>query len=165
MTITSQPGIDAGSKPDAQQSRFNRFVAGWLVSPFGVMAGRVVLVRYIGRVSGKPRQLPVNCEPFETGFLIRVGRPETKTWWRNFRSPWPIEIVRKARRIRGTGVVVLGSTGSGQRIAAEYFATHRGAAKRAGLPRVRKGEMPGPEALQAAAATLVFVVVEPESSQ
>ncbi|MGD0018643.1 MAG: hypothetical protein ABSD62_05260 [Candidatus Limnocylindrales bacterium] len=145
-----------------QQSRFNRFMARWLASPFGVLSGRVVLVRYTGRVSGLPRQLPVNCEPFEGGYLIRVGRPEQKSWWRNFTSPWPIEIVRKGRRIPGSAVVVPGTTGRGQRIAADYFATHHGAAKRAGLPKMHKGELPTPEALQAAAATLVFVVVTPE---
>ena len=146
----------------ARQSRFNRFMARWLASPFGVLSGRVVLVRYTGRTSGLPRQLPVNCEPFEGGYLIRVGRPEQKNWWRNFTSPWPVELVRKGRRIRGSAVAVPGTTGSGQRIAADYFATHHGAAKRAGLPRMHKGELPTPEALQAAAATLVFVVVTPE---
>jgi hypothetical protein len=73
-----------------------------------------------------------------------------------------VELVRKGRWIRGSAVAVPGTTGSGQRIAADYFATHHGAAKRAGLLRMHKGELPTPEALQAAAATLVFVVVTPE---
>jgi hypothetical protein len=154
---TNIPG--GGTLPT--QSRFNRFMARWLASPFGALSGRVVLVRYKGRVSGLPRQLPVNCEPFEGGYLIRVGRPETKSWWRNFTQPWPVELVRKGRRIQGAAVAVPGTTGRGQRIAAEYFATHRGAAKRAGLPRTPKGERPTPEAVQAGAAKLLFVVVTP----
>jgi hypothetical protein len=144
------------------QSRFNRFMAGWLASPLGGLSGPVVLVRYVGRISGEPRCLPVNCEPYEGGFLIRVGRPEAKRWWRNFRSPWPIELVRGSRVVHGTAVAVPGTAGAGQHIAADYFSLHRGAAKRAGLPRLRKGELPSPEALQAAAATLVFIVVTPE---
>ena len=149
------------TSPVATQTRFNRFMARWLESPLGFMSGRVVLVRYVGRASGCPRRLPVNCETFEDGYLIRVGRPEQKTWWRNFTSPYPIELVRHGRLIRGSAVVVSGTTGSGQRIAAEYFATHHGAAKRAGLPKMHKGELPTPEALQAAAAQLMFVVVSP----
>ena len=90
----------------ARESRFNRFLVRWLTSPLGGLSGRVVLVRYTGRVSGLPRRLPVNCEPFESGFLIRVGKPEQKRWWRNFRSPWPMELVRKGRRISGSAVVV-----------------------------------------------------------
>jgi hypothetical protein len=147
----------------ARESRFNRFLVRWLTSPLGGLSGRVVLVRYTGRVSGLPRRLPVNCEPFESGFLIRVGKPEQKRWWRNFRSPWPMELVRKGRRISGSAVVVSGETGSGQRIAADYFARHHGAARRAGLPKMHKGEVPTPEALQAAAAQLVFVIVTPDS--
>ena len=88
--------------------------------------------------------------------------PERKTWWRNFRSPWPVELVRKGRRIGGSAVVVSGDTGNGQRLAADYFTRHHGAARRAGLPRMHKGEGPTPEALQAAAASMVFVVVTPE---
>jgi hypothetical protein len=145
------------------QSRFNRFMAAWLTSPLGGLPGGVVLVRYVGRVSGKPHQLPVGSESYEGGFLIRVGRPEEKRWWRNFRSPWPIELVRGRRVVRGSAVVVAGTTGSGQRIAADYFASHHGAAKRAGLPRLNKGETPTPEALQAAAASLVFIVVTPDA--
>ena len=90
------------------------------------------------------------------------GKFEHKTWWLNFRSPWPVELVRKGRRIRGSAVVVPGTTGNGQRIAAAYFAGHHGAARRAGLPRMRKCDVPSPEAPQVAAATLVFVVITPD---
>ena len=134
----------------------------WLASPFGVLSGKVVLVRYAGRVSGLPRQLPVNCERWDGGYLVRVGLPEQKTWWRNFRSPWPMELIRKGRRIPGSAVAIPGTTGIGQRMAADYFVRHHGAARRAGLPRTHKGEVPTPEALQAAAAQLVFVLITPE---
>jgi hypothetical protein len=59
---------------------------------------------------------------------------------------------------------VAGTTGLGQRIAADYFTVHHGQAKRAGLPRMHKSELPSPEALQAAASPLVFVVVTPRAS-
>ena len=154
--------VPAPSAPTARPSGFNRIMIRWLASPFGVLSGRVVLVRYVGRVSGLQRRLPVNCEPFEDGYLIRVGKPEQKTWWRNFRSPWPVELVRKGRRISGSAVAIPGATGTGQRIAADYFTHHHGAARRAGLPNMRKGDSPSPEALQVAAAQLVFVVVTPD---
>jgi hypothetical protein len=142
---------------------FNRFMVRWLRSPLGVLSGGVVLVRYTGRVTGSVRELPVNCSRYENGLLIRVGRPEQKTWWRNFREPWPIELVRGGNVVRGVGTVVLGSSGRGQRLAADYFMKHHGAARRAGLPRLDKGELPSAEALAAAAREMVFVVVMPES--
>jgi len=70
--------------------------------------------------------------------------------------PWPARDLRHGRR---------GARYRGQRIAADYFTAHHGAAKRAGLPRLHKGEAATPEQLQAAAATLVFVVVTPDGSK
>ena len=154
MTASAGPAV-------AADSRFNRFMVRFFKSPLGRLSGSVVLVSYVGRVSGITRQLPVNCERYGDSYLIRVGRWESKRWWRNFTSPWPMELVRGSRIIRGSGTVVPGTTGQGQRVAADYFATHQGAARRAGLPKLRKGELPTPEALQAAAAKMVFVVVTP----
>jgi hypothetical protein len=153
------------SEPESaprQQSRFNRFFARWLASPLGGLSGKAVLVRYSGRVSGQRRQLPVNCGPYENGYLIRVGRPEAKRWWRNFNEPWPIELIKGRRVIRGTAVVVPGTSERGLGIATSYFTAHHGAAKRAGLPRLHKGEQASPGALRAAAATIVFVLVTPD---
>jgi hypothetical protein len=157
MTTESLP--QASGRP---QTRFNRFLVRWLASPFGVLSGKVVLLRYTGRVSGLPRQLPLNCEPFEGGYLIRVSKFEQKRWWRNFRTPWPAELVRKGRRTRGSAAAVPGTTGNGLRIAADYFAHHHGAARRAGLPKLPKGESPSSQALQTAAATVVFVIFTPD---
>jgi hypothetical protein len=145
-----------------RNSVFNRFMTRWLASPFGVLSGRTALIRYVGRVSGEPRQLPVNCSKYEDGYLIRVGKADQKNWWRNFTSPWAIEVVRGPRIVRGSAVTVPGTSGRGQRMAADYFAAHHGAAKRAGLPRLPKGERHTPEALQAAAATMLFVVITPD---
>ncbi len=153
------PAPSSPSVGHPPMSRFNRFFVRGLSSPLGFLSGRAVLVRYHGRISGNRYQLPVNATPYEGGILIKVGKPEGKIWWRNFTSPWPIELVRGPRVVRGSGVVIAGSTGRGQRVAADYFATHSGAARRAGLPRARDGKAPTAEQLQAAAANLVFVFV------
>jgi hypothetical protein len=145
-----------------RMSRFNRFFVRWLASPLGFLSGRAVLVRYRGRVSGLERRLPVNLQRLGSEYVIYVGRPEQKTWWHNFRSPWPVELVRGSRVVQGSAVVVLGTTKRGRRLAADYLAAHRGAARRAGLPRLPKGERYGAEALAAAAPKLVFVVVTPD---
>ena len=160
----SVPGSAAGSAAGAgpRVSRFGRFMIGLLQSPLAGLAGGAVLVRYVGRRSGLTRQLPVRCERWDGGRLIRVGRPEQKRWWRNFTEPAPIELVRGRSVSRGTAVVVLGSTDSGRQIAAACFDRHSGYARRAGLPNRQKGETFDPAAVAAAAAPLVFVVVTPE---
>jgi hypothetical protein len=153
----------ASPKPGVRRgSRFNRLVVWWLSSPLGFLSGRARLVRYSGRTSGRRYSLPVNPMPYDCGYLIRVGHAETKTWWRNFTAPWPIEVVHGRRVVRGTAVVVQGSTGRGQQIAAEWFLVHHGMAKRAGLPRIWKGEPATPEQLQSAAAELTFILVTPD---
>jgi len=150
------------SGPGPRMSRFNRFFVRWLASPLGFLSGGAVLVRYKGRVSGLERRLPVNLNTLGSEYLIYVGRAEQKTWWHNFRQPWPIELVRGPKVVKGSAVVVLGSSERGRQLAADYLAAHRGAAKRAGLPRLAKGERYGAEALAAAAPRIVFVVVTPD---
>ena len=157
-----QAAHDEVTAPRRPMSRFNRFFVHWLASPLGFLSGRAMLVRYQGRISGRQFRLPVNVSRYEDDYLISVGHFEAKTWWHNFTSPWPIELVRGPKTIRGSANVVLGSTGAGQRIAQDYFGRHHGAAKRAGLPRFWKGEPVTPEQLAAAAATKVFVLVTPE---
>jgi hypothetical protein len=161
VTTVHQPS-KLPAVPPHRQTRFNRFFARWLASPLGGLSGGAVLVRYKGRVSGAQRQLPVYLRPIEGGYLIRVGGAEQKKWWRNFRSPWPIEIVRGGRTIEGTGLAVSGDTERGRQIAADFFAEHRSAARRAGLPKVAKGERHAAADVAAAAAGLVFVVVSPD---
>lgn len=161
METRSNPATDRAAAP--RQSGFNRFMIRWLTSPLGVLSGGVALVRYTGRVSGERRELPVQASRYENCYLIRVGRPERKRWWRNFLSPRPVELVRGRTILRGTAVVVTGESERGRRLAADYFAQHHGAARRAGLPRLDKGEIASPEALDAASHGLVFVVATPAS--
>jgi hypothetical protein len=144
--------LQVQSGPGSRMSRFNRFFARWLASPLGFLSGRAVLVRYTGRVSGLQRRLPVNVNRLGDEYLIYVGLPERKTWWHNFRSPWPVELVRGPRVVRGSAVVVAGSTGRGRALAAgERGAVRRGGAGRRGPEaRVRRGHAglePGRSAL------------------
>lgn len=157
-TKTARPAPSGGNR------FFNRLVGGLLATPLGRLGGGLAMVRYKGRVSGQQRQLPVYLRPIEGGYLIRVGRAEQKNWWRNFRTAWPIEIAHHGRVIRGTGLAVSGETQQGRQMAADFFAANRSAARRAGLPRLKKGERQAPDAVAAAAAGMVFVVVTPKAA-
>ncbi len=95
-------GVGSQGGVRARPSGFNRFMIRWLASPFGFVSGGVSLVRYVGRISGLRRQLPVRCSKYEGDYLIRVGKYEQQTWWRNFTVPWPIEIANGLRVVKGT---------------------------------------------------------------
>jgi len=149
----------------ARQSRFNRFTTRWLASPLGFLSGRVVLVRYTGRVFRPASTAAGECGDVR-GRLPdprRISRAETLVAATSS-SLGPSSWFAAGASVIGTAVAVAGTTGRGQRIATDYFTVHHGQAKRAGLPRMHKGEQPTPEALQAAASPLVFVVVTPRAS-
>lgn len=51
----------------------------------GRLIGRgLVVIRYVGRRSGKTFELPVGYRRSGDDLIIRVAAPDAKTWWRNF---------------------------------------------------------------------------------
>jgi hypothetical protein len=63
----------------------NPVVRGLLHSPaHRVLSGSVLLLAYTGRRSGVRRELPAMYAVLAGHYVVAVGQPETKTWWRNF---------------------------------------------------------------------------------
>lgn len=65
---------------------FNRWVAGLRSSPrWGrLVRGRLTVVTYTGRRSGRTFSTPVAYRRAADLVTIGVALPERKTWWRNF---------------------------------------------------------------------------------
>ena len=66
--------------------RANPF-ASWLATAplLGKVFGRkLVVIRYVGRRSGKEFEIPVAYSRRDGGIRIDVGWPDRKSWWRNF---------------------------------------------------------------------------------
>jgi hypothetical protein len=53
---------------------------------------RLCVVDYDGRRTGEHHQLVTAYAVDGTTVRIRVGRPEWKTWWRNFKEPHPLRL-------------------------------------------------------------------------
>jgi F420H(2)-dependent quinone reductase len=80
-----------------------------LRTPLGRGPGRsLAVLRYTGRRTGAAHELV--CQYFRDGdrVWILVGQAEHKTWWRNLRSPAPVELWLTGRHVRGTAVAVTG---------------------------------------------------------
>ncbi len=80
-----------------------------LRTPLGRGLGRsLAVVRYTGSRTGSPHELV--CQYVRDGHRvwILVGDAEQKTWWRNMRSPCPVELWLAGRHERATGVAVVG---------------------------------------------------------
>ena len=53
----------------------------------GLLSRSVLLVTYEGRRSGQEVTLPVQYRVEHATYVVTVGAPEAKQWWRNFAVP------------------------------------------------------------------------------
>jgi hypothetical protein len=83
----------------------NTVVAGILRSPLHrVLSGKVQLIRYSGVRTGDSHVTPTQYAEMADGtVVVPVGRPDTKTWWRNFRRPHPVDLLIRGTWHHGTG--------------------------------------------------------------
>lgn len=88
----------------------NRALEALLRSPVHrLFSSGIGVVRYRGRQSGRVFTTPVQYAQRGETIIIVVGRPRTKTWWRNFRRGHDMEFLRRGRWLRLRAEVVLGS--------------------------------------------------------
>ena len=64
----------------------NKFFVGMINAPLlGNVVGRgLVVIRYVGRRSGQPFEIPVGYRRSGDTLIINVTSPDAKNWWRNF---------------------------------------------------------------------------------
>lgn len=64
----------------------NKGFVGLINAPLiGRFVGRgLVVIRYVGRRSGKAFEIPVGYRRSGNTLTINVGAPDAKNWWRNF---------------------------------------------------------------------------------
>ena len=157
----SQPALPAPTTPHRQPA-INGFLAFILRSRFHGLASKSnLLISYRGRRTGLLHELPVRYASTAHGFIVRIGRPEAKRWWRNFSEPWPLTAVVRGACIPATGHVIPGDSDEGAELAVAYFGRYRGSARHQGL-RLRKGETPSRQDVRRAAAGLLFLEIVPD---
>lgn len=73
----------------------NSAVAAVLLSPVHrLLSSKVQLVRYRGVITGQEHTTPTQYAALpDSSVVVLVGRPETKTWWRNFTEPHRLELL------------------------------------------------------------------------
>lgn len=74
-----------------------------------LLSGRLVLLAYRGRRSGRELRIPLRYAETETGALVAVAvRPDHKRWWRAFRTEAPATLTLRGARLGAIGVVADG---------------------------------------------------------
>ena len=88
----------------------NRFVSALLRSPLHrLLSGSTDVIRYRGRRSNRSISTPTQYVRDGDDIVILVARPETKTWWRNFRAGREVQVLLQGRWTSMTAQSVLGS--------------------------------------------------------
>ncbi len=76
----------------------NSIVVAILKSPaHRLLSGTVDVIRYRGQRSGQEHVTPTQYVEQGGDLLIFVARPETKSWWRNFRTDRDVEVLVRGR--------------------------------------------------------------------
>ena len=88
----------------------NRIVTVLLRSPFHRMLSRSVdVIRYRGRRTGREFVTPTQYVRHGDDVVILVGRPESKTWWRNFRDGHDLDVLLDRQWVPMRGQVITGA--------------------------------------------------------
>jgi hypothetical protein len=71
----------------------------------GLASGRVALITYTGRRSGREYTIPVFYRDQGDEVTIAVGWPDRKVWWRNLTGEGaPVRLVVRGQRVLGHAV-------------------------------------------------------------
>jgi len=88
----------------------NPVVVALLRSPLHrVMSRSVDVIRYRGRRSGREFMTPTQYVRDGDDVVILVGRPDSKTWWRNFRGGHDLDVLLDRRWVPMRGQVIVGA--------------------------------------------------------
>ncbi len=88
----------------------NTIVSGLLRSPLHrIMSGSTDLIRYTGQRSGREIVTPTQYARLGDDVIILVGRPDTKTWWRNFTTDRNIDVLIQRTWLPMTARTVIGA--------------------------------------------------------
>ena len=85
-----------------------------------LLGGRLVVLSYTGRRTGRRHELPVMAVAAGDDLVVVVGEPAAKTWWRNFDSvPRDVRVRIRGRLLEGAARRLgAGDTGYRESVAA-----------------------------------------------
>jgi deazaflavin-dependent oxidoreductase (nitroreductase family) len=88
-------------------SRLNPLIGAVLRSPFHpLLSAGLVLLTVTGRRSGRRYSIPVGYQRRGDELVILVSHADRKQWWRNYRTPGPVELRLRGRHLNGEASVV-----------------------------------------------------------
>jgi hypothetical protein len=87
----------------------NGVVQALLTSPLHrLLSGKLLLIRYHGVRSGDEFTLPVQYADTVSGYVVAVGKPDTKSWWRNFTTMGQVQVLLRGEWVPMTAHALVG---------------------------------------------------------
>jgi hypothetical protein len=88
-------------------SPMNPLVVALLRSRLHVLASKGLMVlSWTGRKSGREFSIPVGYQREGDSVVVLISKRGEKSWWKNFREPWPAELLIRGRVRSASGVRV-----------------------------------------------------------
>ncbi len=85
----------------------NPLVSALLRSRFhGVASGALLVVSWSGRKTGGRFSIPTGYQRDGEDVVVMLSKPGEKSWWKNFRSPWPADLLIAGREQTAMGTLV-----------------------------------------------------------
>jgi len=85
-------------------SPINPLIRALLRSPFHSLAsGALLVLSWSGRTSGRRYSIPVGYQRDGDDIVVMLTKPAEKSWWKNFRMPWPAELWLQGRERTAMG--------------------------------------------------------------
>lgn len=81
-------------------------------------------LRFRGRRTGRPVTLPVQYARHGPDLVVYVGASAAKSWWRNFATPYPVEVEVRGERYTGIGRLVRAGAPERGRVSDIYRGQH-----------------------------------------
>ena len=71
-----------------------------------LLSGALCVVSWSGRKSGRRFSIPTGYQRDGDEVIVMLTKPGEKTWWKNFRSPWPADLLLAGRERTAMGALV-----------------------------------------------------------
>lgn len=71
-----------------------------------LLSGALCVVSWSGRKSGRRFSIPTGYQRDGDEVIVMLTKPGEKTWWKNFRSPWPADLLLAGRERTAMGELV-----------------------------------------------------------
>ncbi len=96
---------------DRLMTKLNPGIAWVLRSPLHPLLSRgLMLITVTGRRSGRRYTIPVGYQRDGAVVTVLVSKARRKSWWRNYRTPGPVELWLRGKVVRGEARVVGGGS-------------------------------------------------------